>query len=313
MEFLVNILKFFVGLENVFFSKLDTIVTDLPFPVWVNDSIVECLHMLPFLFLIFVLIEIIEYKYSSKLNLIVKSSKKTGPLIGSAVASIPQCGFSVIASTLYTRNFITRGTLISVYLATSDEAIPVLLTQPDSWNIILWILLIKLVIGVIGGYFVDLIPTSRKFNSPDNPEQDDKGCCNHNLSSPNRFELLLHPIQHTFNMFGFILVVLLIINLIFASYPELLSESIFNNRMFQPLVAAFIGLVPNCAVSVVITMLYIKGVITLGAVISGLCTSAGLGLLVLLKNNKNFLDTIKVILLLLFISICAGILTEIIV
>ena len=93
----------------------------------------------------------------------------------------------------------------------------------------------------------------------------------------------------------------------------MLSESIFNNRMFQPLVAAFIGLVPNCAVSVVITMLYIKGVITLGAVISGLCTSAGLGLLVLLKNNKNFLDTIKVILLLLFISICAGILTEIIV
>lgn len=311
MEFFISILKFFVGMDNIFFSKIDAIINSLPFSVWANDAIIDSIHMLPFLFIIFLLIELIEYKYSDKINLFIKSSKNAGPVIGSLIASVPQCGFSVIASTLYTKKFITRGTLLAVYLATSDEAIPVLLTQPDSMNLILTIILIKLIIGVSAGYITDIIPTKRRNNNSDEIDIESSGCCRHNLSKPDKSELILHPIMHTLNVFLFILLISLIINYILSMHAGFFSGYIFKNSIFQPIITALAGLIPNCAISVAITMMYLKGIISFGSVISGLCAGAGLGILVLFKRNDSIYDSVKILFLLLIISSVTGMFIEI--
>lgn len=312
MEIFLNILKFFAGMNNIFFSKTDGLISLLPLPYWAIDGIQDSVHMLPFLFLIFVFIEIVEFYFSDKMNSIVKCSKNAGPLLGSALASIPQCGFSVIAATLYTKKFITRGTLIAVFIATSDEAIPVLLTQPESLPLIVKIISIKLLIAIVAGYFTDILPTGRVLDDSGAAPVEDSGCCKHHLSKPRKTELVLHPIGHTLNVFVFILAVTLIINYLmtFAGAQEEAGFILLQNSPLQPVLTAIFGLIPNCAVSVALTLMFLKGVISFGSVISGLCSGAGLGLLVLFKRNESLKDTFKVLSFLLGFSILAGILIQ---
>lgn len=278
---------------------------------WLIDALKDSLNMLPFLIVIFFVIEFCENFYSDKISEFSKATKKAGPLLGSLIASFPQCGFSVIASTLYTKNIVTKGTLLAVYLATSDEAIPVIIADPSKMSLVLPILGVKIFIAIIAGYLIDLF-LSRKEPSGTDFSIEEKGCCNHNIQAKSKKDLILHPIMHTLHVFLFILVITISINYFVHAIggEENLGQYFIANSFWQPVITGLVGLIPNCAVSIAMTLLYLKGAIGFGAVISGLCSSAGLGLLVLLRKNESIKDTIQIILLLLFISIISGIIIQ---
>lgn len=313
---LLNTVTFLNKINEYFFAPIDLIVDKLPFAEWIVDALKDSIHMVPFLFFIFVFIELIEYFYSNKMTELAKYSSKAGPLAGSLAASFPQCGFSVIASTLYTKRLITKGTLLAVYLSTSDEAIPVIMSEPDKFHLVVPILLTKIIIAIIAGYLIDFVLRQTKSSnssiSAENSEEDEEGCCKHHISKPRKRDLLLHPIEHTFNVFIFILLITIGINyLVFrAGGEENLGQYFLNNSVFQPVITAVVGLIPNCAVSIAITLMYLKGAIGFGSVISGLCSSAGLGILVLFKKNSSLKDSFKIILLLLGVSMFSGILVQ---
>ncbi len=287
-----------------------------------TEAFWDCIGIIPLLLLIFYLIEIVEYFYSDKILHFAKLSKKAGPFLGALFAAIPQCGLSIIASTMYCKRFITKGTLLSVYLATSDEAIPVLLASPKRVEIIVPLILIKLAVALVAGYLIDFLFPSKLDLAPlsDAKVKIEKGCHSHEIVKNSESaqgsglrSILFHPLVHTLSVAFFIFVVTFLVNTcIFAlsgGSTDSFNFSIFQNNLVQPAIAAFFGIIPNCAVSVGITILYIKGVITFASCVSGLCAGAGLGLLVLLKNNKDKKDTALILALLLAISVFAGYLT----
>lgn len=289
------------------FSPIDRMIEKLPFADWVIDGICDSVHLLPFLFLVFVIIELLEFYYADKINSLLTKTKKGGVLVGSLAAIIPQCGFSVIASSLYSKRIITRGCLIAVYLATSDETIPILLATPNKAHLIIPIVLIKLIIGLLAGYLIDYIRPQAVVNNDDFTYEliEEEGCCKHDIEHGHKRELFIHPVVHTFNIFGFILIITLILNYCMENIQ--LTDFIQSGKYIQPIITSFVGLIPNCAISIGVTMMLIKGSITFGAAMSALLSNAGLGLLVLLKNN-DFKDTMKIIAFILVISIASGLL-----
>ncbi len=290
----------------------------------ITDALIDSLKMVPLLLLIYIAIEFIEYNYGKKLNEKVKKAGNAGPAIGSLVGAVPQCGFSVISSALYSQKLITIGTLLAVYISTSDEAIPIILSQPDKINIILPLIITKVALALVIGYIVDLIfrKSNKKILSHierfdrdechHGHEVDEVACCGHELSNkPNIREMFLHPFIHTAKVFIFIFAVSLLINYAFFKLgEENLSKLFLSNSILQPFIAALVGLIPNCAASVAITELYLKGAIGYGSAIAGLSAGAGLGLLVLFKENKNLKNTLTILGLLLFFSILAGVLIQ---
>lgn len=311
-DIFIKILALTVSFNNKLFAPIDSFIGSFQLQYWLEDAIKDSVHMLPFLFIIFVIIELIEYFYSNKMNSIVKNSKIAGPLAGSLVASVPQCGFSVIASTLYSKKLITMGTLLSVFISTSDEAIPVLLTYPSKAPMIFQILAVKIIIAIIVGYAVDFISETVVKKTENNQDETELGCCNHNIGKPDKKELILHPITHTLSVFFFILLVTVLINfgVMKAGGEENLGQYFLNDSILQPILTAIFGLIPNCAASIAITMMYIKGAIGFGSTIAGLSSSAGLGILVLLKKNEDIKDTLKILGILLAVSIISGIIIQ---
>ncbi len=310
----VNLIQKLNLFNEWIFSPFDRMINALSVAEWVKDALIDSFHMLPFLLFIFFVIGFIEYFGAEKTQSLASKSAKSGPLFGSLLASFPQCGFSVIASTLYTKKLITRGTLIAVYLATSDEAIPILLAEPEKINMVIPLIGVKIVIALIAGYLIDALFKSRthlktaEVQALQTQTVANEGCCNHKVTNAQRSVLWVHPLKHTANIFIFILAVTLIINYVVMSIggEENLGKYLISDSPLQPVIMAFFGLVPNCAMSIAITLMYVKGAIGFGSVISGLCSSAGLGLLVLLKNNKDKKDSIFIILLLLACSIISG-------
>ena len=284
-------------------------------PEFAQDAIKDSINLIPWLFIIFVFIEIFESYFSKKIHIILKYSQKVGPLVGTCLAIIPQCGFSIVAAMLYVKKFISTGTLLAVFVATSDEAIPILMAYPEQINIVGKIIAIKVLLAIIIGYSADFI--LREHNKGDLKENEiniekEHGCCSHSLKINNMKELFIHPLKHTFWIFLFILCVCLALNYLFETFGlENISKIMLHNTVFQPVLVGVFGLIPNCAVSVLITMMYIKGAISFGSVISGLSSGAGLGLLVLYKKNSSLKNSVFVTLVLLTFSIFAGILFQI--
>lgn len=311
---IIDILNKINSINENLFSGFDGLIEGLGMPEWLADAIIDSFHILPLLFIVFFIIELIEYFYADKINSFMKKSEKAAPLIGSLAAIIPQCGFSVIASTLYIRKFITKGTLIAIYLATSDEAIPILLANPTHIHYVVPIIGIKIVIAVLAGYLIDFVLKNDKYipliQEADNEQ--DEGCCHHSVSKRRKRELIYHPLKHTFNIFLFILIITVLLNFVIAFYTDhsVLHVLLGKVKFLEPVITAFIGLIPNCAVSIALTMLLIKGSISFGAVISGLMSNAGLGILVLFRHNENIKDSMKIVGILLLISIVSGMLIQ---
>lgn len=271
------------------------------------DTIVDSLKLIPFLLVAFLIIELLEHKLNNKTKNILTKSKKIGPIIGSLLGVIPQCGFSVMATNLYITRIITLGTLISIYLSTSDEMLIIMISEKVEISLILKILLIKIFFGIVYGLIIDKIINKKKKDKETNYELcDEEHCdCNHSI--------LLSAIKHTLHITLFIFIITLIINAIFTLLGDnYLSKILLNNSILSPFITSLIGLIPNCAASVILTELYLNSNISLGALIGGLLTSSGSSLLVLIKNNKNQKENLSIILLLYALGVLSGIIIELI-
>ncbi len=271
------------------------------------DTIVDSLKLIPFLLVAFLIIELLEHKLNNKTKNIITKSKKIGPIIGSLLGVIPQCGFSVMATNLYITRIITLGTLISIYLSTSDEMLIIMISEKVEISLILKILLIKIFFGIVYGLIIDKIINKKKKDKETNYELcDEEHCdCNHSI--------LLSAIKHTLHITLFIFIITLIINTIFTLLGDnYLSKILLNNSTLSSFITSLIGLIPNCAASVILTELYLNSTISLGALIGGLLTSSGSSLLVLIKNNKNKKENLSIILLLYALGVLSGIIIELI-
>lgn len=271
------------------------------------DTIIDSLKLIPFLLVAFLIIELLEHKLNNKTKNIITKSKKIGPIIGSLLGVIPQCGFSVMATNLYITRIITLGTLISIYLSTSDEMLIIMISEKVEISLILKILLIKIFFGIVYGLIIDKIINKKKKDKETNYELcDEEHCdCNHSI--------LLSAIKHTLHITLFIFIITLIINTIFTLLGDnYLSKILLNNSILSPSITSLIGLIPNCAASVILTELYLNSTISLGALIGGLLTSSGSSLLVLIKNNKNKKENLSIILLLYALGVLSGIIIELI-
>ena len=254
--------------------------------------------------------EYIEHKTSNKVKDVIKKSGKFGPVLGAIVGVFPQCGFSVSATNLYAGRVITLGTLISVYLATSDEMLPILLTEAVPAGTIFTILGIKLVLGIVAGFIIDFV--IRMFRKEKVEEQEEKieEICEHEHCHCEE-GIVTSAIKHTLNITIFIFFITLVLNGIIAYIGEdTIAHFISKNVILGPIVAGLIGLIPNCASSVILTELFISNVISMPVLISGVAVNAGVGLLVLFKTNKNAKENLKIVGLLYIIGVLAGIILE---
>ena len=249
-----------------------------------------------------------------KIKKIIGKSGKAGPIIGSILGIFPQCGFSVSATNLYAGRVITLGTLIAVYLSTSDEMLPILISEAVSPIIILKILGIKLVIGMIAGMLIDLVIKLFVNKKVDKEEKNEiEHICEEEHCHCDENGIIKSAIFHTLNIFVFILLITFVINiLVHFIGEETIAAWILNKPVIGPMISSLIGLIPNCAASVIITNMYLENVISLGSLISGLLTGAGVGLAILFKTNNKLKENIRIVALLYVIGVISGILVELI-
>ncbi len=267
------------------------------------DTLIDSIKLLPFLFIAFLLIELFEHKFSEKSKEKLSNSKKIGPVIGSIFGIIPQCGFSVMATNLYATRIISIGTLIAVYLSTSDEMIPILIAEKAPVSLLLKILAIKLVVGMICGIIIDLV-IKRKDKEDYHICEDDHCHCDAHFFKAS--------VKHTFNIFIFVMVCTFIINSIMEfGGSDLLNKIFLKDNLFAPFLTSLIGLIPNCASSVILTELFLNKAISFASLIAGLLTGAGIGILVLFRTNKNKRENVFILLTVYFIGVIFGIILEI--
>lgn len=276
------------------------------------DTLVDGIKLLPFLFVAYLIMEYIEHKTSNKSKEVIKKSGKFGPAIGGILGIFPQCGFSAIASNLYAGRIITLGTLIAIFLSTSDEMLPILISEAVPISIILKILGIKLIIGIIAGFIIDLVIRLTSKNKTQDEERIGE-ICEHEHCHCEEGSILKSSLKHSISIFIYIVIITFILNtVIYLVGEENLANLILNNWLLGPIVAGLVGLIPNCASSVILTQLYLGNVITLATMLSGLLVGAGVGLLVLFKVNKNVKENARIVILLYFIGVLAGITMQII-
>ena len=264
------------------------------------DTLIDLLKIIPFLFIAFLIMEYFEHSLSKKKN--VLKNKKVGPIVGSLLGVIPQCGFSVMATNLFSSRVITIGTLIAIYLSTSDEMLPILITNKVSFKLILIILLIKIIIGIIFGYIIDFF--WKKKETKDFSICDDDHChCEKGIFKSS--------LIHTLKISSYILITTFLLNtLIYYLGEDTISKILLKNNFFGPFLASLVGLIPNCSASIILTELYLSKVITTGMLIGGLLTGSGIGLLVLFKVNKDKKENFFILISIYLIGVLVGIIFD---
>lgn len=268
------------------------------------DTLLDIVKLLPFLFISFLILELLEHKLSTKSKRVITSSGKFGPLIGSLLGGIPQCGFSVVATNFYVTRVITLGTLIAIYLSTSDEMLPILLANQVSIIEIVKIVGLKVVIGMVVGFIIDFI-THSTIKEDFNICEDDHCDCDHSL--------IKSTIIHTLKTLLFIGIATFILNITFYFISEDSIKKLFlSNYVIGSFLSPLLGLIPNCAASVILTELYLNGVLTLGTTIGGLLTGSGVAILILFKNNKNLKENLKIVGIIYAIGVISGLILNII-
>lgn len=270
-----------------------------------EDATIDTIKLIPFLFITYLIMEYIENKMSSKMKEKIEKSGKFGPLVGALVGVIPQCGFSASATNLYSSRIISLGTLIAVYLSTSDEMIPIFISQSMPISLMLEILAIKLVLGIIFGFIIEVI--FRK-TSKNKDKEETVDICEEEHCHCHEKGILKASLKHTLNITIYIFIITLVINAIIGIVGEETIENFIQNNIFLgPVIASLIGLIPNCAASVIITNLYIENVLNMASLIAGLLTGAGVGLIVLFRTNKKHLkENLSIAGLLYIIGVISG-------
>ncbi len=267
------------------------------------DTTLDALKLLLFLFFTFLIIEYLEHKIDSEK--IIKKVGKKGPFVGSLLGAFPQCGFGVSATNCYVTHIISLGTLMAVYLSTSDEMLPILIASGTSYKIILKIIGIKVLIGMICGFVIDLVIKNKRKANLHALCEDHCHCEKENI--------FISALKHTGSTILFIFVISLLLN-IAMEYLDLsfLTKFLNENRFLSPFVSSLIGLIPNCGASIMLTELYLNEMMSFGTLIGGLLTGCGVGLIVLLKNNHSMKENLLIISLLYFIGVISGIIINVI-
>ena len=268
-----------------------------------EHSLLDSIKLLPFLFIAFFIIELIEHKLSDKSKKVISKSGKYGPILGSLLGLIPQCGFSVVATNLYITRILSLGTLISVYLSTSDEMLVILLSRNASISTILPLLGTKFIVGLISGFIIDFLLRNKKKEKHTYSICEDEHC-----GCEEEENLLKSSLIHTIKTFIFIFIATFIITLVFELFgEEYLSKLLLKDTLISPFITSLIGLIPNCASSVILTELYLSNSINFASVISGLLTGSGVAILVLFKSNKNIKENLTILSLIYGIGVITGI------
>ena len=256
------------------------------------DTLLDGLRLLPFLFFTYLLMEFLEHRTGEAGRARIGAARRSGPVWGALFGIIPQCGFSAAASGLYAGRVITMGTLMAIYLSTSDEMLPILISSAVSLPRILRILAVKVGIAIITGLLIDMFMKDHRGHLEDrhhhhHDHEKEKDCHGH---------LVMAAIHHTLEVFFYIILISFALNLIIGLVGEETLAMIFTELpVVSELLAALVGLIPNCASSVVITELYLSGVITSGPMMAGLLVNAGVGILVLLRLDHDKKDILRIV------------------
>lgn len=274
----------------------------------VMDAAMDSIKLIPFLFLTYLLMEWLEHKTGAAARERIRKAGKLGPVWGGLLGVIPQCGFSVAATSLFSGRVITIGTLLAVYLSTSDEMLPIMISNAVPVTTIAKILACKAAIGIFSGIAVEYLyihvlkKQEKEMHIHDICEEEHCHC---------EHGIVRSAAVHTLKIFGYILVICLILNVIIGYVGEETLAGVFSGMpVVGEMIAALVGMIPNCASSVVITQLYLDGIIKAGAMMSGLLVNAGVGLMVLFRLNKNRSENLKVLGTLYALGVFWGIVIE---
>ncbi len=290
------------------------------------ESLTDTAKILPLLFVVYYLIELVEFKSAGKLQNSKLLKGKASPVAGAVVGCVPQCGFSVVSTDLFSKGSLSVGALIAVYIATSDEAIPLMIANPKSIGWMMLLIGVKVLFAILIGYLsivlFKLIFKNEEVkahqeekhhndsNKHDNHEEDQEvvhgGCCKHNVETKS-FDWL-HPLLHCLKISAFILIINVLFGMITHIWvgEERLISLLQTGKYIQPIISVLIGLIPNCVSSVVLTELFLLNGLSFGALVAGLCVNAGLGFVMLLKQNKNWKINLFVITMLVVPSLTLG-------
>lgn len=273
-----------------------------------KDVLIDGARMIPFLLFAFLLIELVEKYTGEKRDRILMKGNKAGPIIGALFGCVPQCGFSVVAANLYAERLVSVGTLLAVFMSTSDEAIIVMFGYPKSGGKILTILGLKVVIAIVVGYLVDLFCKRKRFSVKQESVWEERGCS----CCGGHDGILKAVVSHSLKTLLYIMLFSMVLNVVIEGIGiERIQEILMNDSPFQIILSASVGLIPNCASSILITELYMKGVLALPAVMAGLLASGGMGLIVLWKNNRDKKENLKITAMLYIGSIVIGVILQI--
>ncbi len=268
-----------------------------------HDTYIDALRLLPFLFLTYLAMECLEHWTGGKMQEFVRKSGKAGPAIGGLLGVFPQCGFSAAAANLYAGRIITLGTLIAVFLSTSDEMLPIMISENVSYLMIGKILLLKVIFALVAGFLVDFF-FRRKAEM-----QIEHLCERHHCHCERG--IWRSAFRHTWRIFLYIAAVSLILNFIIALIgEEALAALVQGKPALSLFLSALVGMIPNCASSVVLTQLYLSGVLSAGSLMAGLLAGSGVGFLVLLRVNEDRKENLRIFALLYVIGVSAGALTQ---
>lgn len=270
------------------------------------ETLIDALKMTPILFLAYLLMEYLELKAGEKLNNAVAKVGYAGPLIGGLIGAIPQCGFSGAVAGFFSAHIVTLGTMIAVFLSTSDEMLPILLSSNVEGRVILKILLFKIIGAAVCGFVIDIVLRIFKKNRDTSSEHIHDFCEQEHCDCHE--SIFVSALKHTFKVLVLIIIVSFALNVIFEFLGDDVLQNVFMSTPFvSEVVAGVVGLIPNCSVSVLITNLFVEGVISPGVMLCGLMTNAGVGILVLFRLNKNVRENLFITLLLLLSGVVLGI------
>ena len=275
-----------------------------------EHTLIDTIKLLPFLFLAYLVIEYIEQKAGDKTTYVIQKAGKFGPVLGGLLGIVPQCGFSAAASNLYAGRIVTMGTLIAIFLSTSDEMLPILISEAVPVGTIITILLIKLGIAIAVGMLIDLI--FRKKKVEDSKEEIHK-LCDEEHCHCEESGIFKSSLIHTLQIFAYILIISFALNLVIEFVGEdNIASLVLNVPVVGPLISSLVGLIPNCASSVILTQLYLENIISMGSMIAGLLVNSGIGVLVLFRVNKNKKENFTVLGILYLVGAISGIILDLI-
>ncbi len=273
----------------------------------VLDAVLDTVKMLPFLFAAYLLIEYVEHRHSEGIEKALAGGGRFGFVPAALLGLVPQCGFSAMAANLYGSKVITLGTLLAVFITTSDEAVPLLVAMPEKWKALAALLAVKLAVGILAAVCVDFvfrkaIPASVRGGYSGRSE--DVDCHEHEEADG----ILTAAIKHTLNITAFILVFNLALGFVVSWIgPDAIGGALAASGIWQPVLAGLIGLIPNCVSSVLLTQLFAAGQLSFGGCLAGLCTAAGVGLAVLFRANKSIRQNLFIVGLLYAVGVAAGV------